>query len=195
MEQKRSVRLVLQTSDLSYNGETTNGFSDEWGTDFTWFNINLRMLLGDMYNQYDYFNMCLVSISLARCNALDPDTASIDDYENKNVMIKMSGIPFINQTYNQPTRNNGTSAIIAVLNIPSTAITTNQFYNNTANVFTFNKDQDLCNINISLYRVVDNTKPALDTDTYNPQFVFIFTIIGIDRPDNSDRISYLMKIN
>ena len=195
MEQKRSVRLVLRTWDLEYNGRTTYGFCDEFGTDFTWYNINLRMLLGDLYDQYDFFNMSLISVSLSRCNALDPATADDNDYENRNVQIKMSGLPFMNQTYSQTTRNNIGFATIGVLNIPTTAITTNQFYNNTSNVITFRKDQDLCTINISFYRVYDDEKPDLNADTENPNFVFIFTIIGIDKADNPDRINHLMKIN
>ena len=59
MEQKRSARLVLKTSDLTANSTTNNGSCDQYRTSFTWFNINLRMLLGDMYNQYDYFNITL----------------------------------------------------------------------------------------------------------------------------------------
>ena len=106
----------------------------------------------------------------------------------------MNGLPFINQTYNQPTGNNGTTAIVAVYQIPITAIANTQPYNNTStNVLTFNKNQDLCNINISLLRVINEAKPTLTIA--NPQFVFIFTIIGVDRSDNPDKISYLMKIN
>jgi hypothetical protein len=192
MEQKRSVRLVLKTCDLDI--DPRYGAEDEFGTDFTWY-INLRFLLGDMYNQYDFFNMSLISVSLSRCNALNPATATDDDYENKNVQIKMSGLPFMNQTYDQPSKNNCQFATIGVLNIPTTAILTNQFYNNGANVITFRKDQDLCNLNIALYRVSDDAKPILDADTANPEFVFIFTIIGIDKADNPDRINHLMKIN
>jgi hypothetical protein len=57
MEQKRSIRLVLKTSDLTANSTTTIGQCDQFRTSFTWFNINLRNLLGDLYNQYDYFNL------------------------------------------------------------------------------------------------------------------------------------------
>ena len=190
MEQKRSVRLVLRTSDLDIDGN-----QDEFGTNFTWTNINLRSLLGDLYNQYDYFNISLVSVSLSRCNALDAATATDDDYENRNVLIKISGLPFINQTYDTLRKNNGTYATVAPLNIPTTAITTNQFYNNSANVITFNKSQDLCNFNIAFFRVLDDTKPSLDADTENPNFVFIFVITGIDQADNQYRKNHLMKIN
>ena len=198
MEQKRSVRLVLKTSNLVYNAVSNVGTCDEFGTDFTWYNINLRLLLGDLYNQYDYFNLSLISISCSLCYAIDTsatNTTLDTDKENKNVMVKMSGLPFINQTYNQPTGNNSGSVVLAGYSIPITATTANQFYNNASNVCTFNKDQDVCNINITFSRILDDTKPVLDADTENPQFVFIFAITGIDKADNPDRPNYLMKIN
>ena len=54
--------------------------------------------------------------------------------------------------------------------------TNTQQFNNVANVMTFNKDQDLCNLNISLFRILDDTKPVLNAANINPQFTFIFTI-------------------
>ena len=59
MELKRSCRLVLKSTDLSLGATTNIGTMDGFRTTFTWSNLNLRMLMGDMYNQYDYFNLCL----------------------------------------------------------------------------------------------------------------------------------------
>jgi len=190
MEQKRSSRLVLKTSDLTVNSTTNNGSCDQYRQNFTWFNINLRALLGDQYDQYDYFNISLVSMSCSAASA-----ASQGNVDDKTVYVKMSGLPFINQTYNQPTRNNITSATLTIFQIPTTAIATTQQYNNsTVNVLTFGKNQELCNLNIFLTRVLDDTRPTSLTIA-NPQFVFIFTIIGVDKSFNPDKISYLMKIN
>ena len=74
-------------------------------------------------------------------------------------------------------------------------MTNTQQFNNVANVMTFNKDQDLCNINISLFRILDDTKPVLNAGNINPQFTFIFTIIGIDQADNQYIKNRLMLIN
>ena len=173
MEEKRSCRLVLKTSDLTTNASTNIGTCDQFRTSFTWNNINLRMLLGSMYDQYDYFNISLISISSSLTQALAAG-ATADD---KMVFVKMSGLPFINQTFQQSTGNNGTFAYISTLSIPLTAITATQFYNNLGNVCTFNTDQDQCNINISFFRVLDDTRPALNAGNINPQFSFIFVII------------------
>ena len=178
MEQKRSARLVLKTSDLTVNSTNTKGQCDQYRQHFTWFNINLRVLLGDLYYQYQYFNILLNSISTSAASASGTQGVA----EDKIVYVKMSGLPFINQTYNQPTGNNVTSAILGVYQIPLTAVSSTQQYNNVSNVATFSKDQDRCNINISLLRLLDDTKPSITIN--NPQFTFIFTIIGIDQADN-----------
>ena len=52
MEQKRSTRLVLKTSDLTANTTTNIGSCDQYRQNFTWFNVNLRALLGYQYDQY-----------------------------------------------------------------------------------------------------------------------------------------------
>ena len=189
MEQKRSTRLVLKTSDLTVNSTTNIGQCDQYRQTFTWFNINLRALLGDLYDQYDYFNISLVSMSCSAASATLQ--GGIDD---KTVYVEISGLPFINQTYSQPSRNNETSATLTIFQIPTTAIPSTQQYNNsTVNVLTFNKNQDLCNINIALLRILDGIKPTTLTIA-NPQFVFIFVITGIDKSYNPDRINYLMRL-
>ena len=189
MEQKRSVRLVLKTSDLTANATTAIGQCDQYRQSFTWFNINLRALLGDQYDQYDYFNLLLISVSSSLVSA-NVNAGSADD---RMVYIKLGGLPFVGQSYNQRTGNVGGLVTIGTLQIPITSITLNQFYNNSSNVCTFNKSQDLCNFSISFFRLSDDTKPAITLP--NPQFSFIFVITGIDKPDNPDRKNYLMKIN
>ena len=190
MEQKRSTRLVLRTSDLTVNSTTSIGQCDQYRQNFTWFNINLRNLLGDLYNQYDYFNISLVSMSSSAAAA--SLQGNIDD---KTDYVEISGLPFVNQTYDQPTQNNHTSATLTIYQIPTSAIAATQQYNNSQiNVLTFGKSQDLCNINIALLRVLDNKKPTTLTIP-NPQFAFIFIITGVDRSDNPYRINHSMKIN
>ena len=190
MEEKRSTRLVLKTSDLTVNSTTAIGQCDQYRQNFTWFNINLRTLLGDQYDQYDYFNISLVSMSCSQASTVGGQ-GTVDD---KTLCVKLSGLPLINQTYNQPTGNNITSTTLTIFQVPSSATAATQQYNNsTVNVLTFGKNQELCNINIVLTRLIDDAKSAI-TLTF-PQFVFIFVITGVDRSDNPDKTSYLMKIN
>ena len=161
---------------------------DGFRTTFTWSNLNLRMLMGDMYNQYDYFNLCLNCVASSQASA----AAGAGVAEDRLVYIKISGLPFMNQTYQQSTGNNGVFSNIGVYQIPMTAITNYLLYTNPANVNTFSKDQDQANITISLLRVVDDTEPLLTISF--PQFAFFFTIVGIDKPDKPDKIDHLMKL-
>ena len=48
--------LVLKTNVLPMNGTTNDfGTSNSINTIFTWTNINLRTLLGDMFEKYYYY--------------------------------------------------------------------------------------------------------------------------------------------
>ena len=74
---------------------TNNGTSNTNKTSTTWNNINLRTLLGDMYDKYDMFNLCLNTVATATA------TSNIyKSFNDSNVIIRVSGIPFINNTYN-----------------------------------------------------------------------------------------------
>jgi hypothetical protein len=83
----------LQNASLVLS--TNNGISNTNKTSTTWNNINLRTLLGDMYDKYDLFNLCL--------NTVATGTALSNIYKNPadcNVIIRINGLPFINNTYN-----------------------------------------------------------------------------------------------
>jgi hypothetical protein len=108
------------------------------------------------------------------------------------IYIKMSGLPFINQSFQPSAGSNGVHTYINVYQIPMTAITWFQLYCDPSNVQTFGKYQDLCNITISLTHVIDDVKPNL-TAAF-PQFAFIFTIIGVNRSSNPDKVNYSMKL-
>ena len=60
---RRGATLVLKTSDLTYNQTTSIGSASQYRTDMTWFNVNMRVLMGDLYDKYDTFNLCLKDIT------------------------------------------------------------------------------------------------------------------------------------
>ena len=86
--------LVLNT----VNG-ATNNVTD---TSFTWYNINLRTLLGDMYDKYDMFNLSLDTVTSAPSFSI-VYKSPIDSLVN----LRISGLPFINNTYNVGANSNG----------------------------------------------------------------------------------------
>ena len=152
----RNASLVLKTSDITQKSDYVYGYSyssavgsmNAKGSSITWNNINLRTLLGDMYDKFDMFNICLNTISTSQANLIDTNA------DSKNINVKISGLPFINQTYNVKNGSNGSSTTIATFNfVPSTA-TTQYYYSN--NIATFGKNSDICNITIEYWRILDD---------------------------------------
>jgi len=188
---ERNASLVLKTSDFTtdplfatlnpYN--TSRGSCNRQLSSLTWNNINLRTLLGDMYNDYDIFNLCLNTIS----TSLAP--AQIDaNNEFKAVSIKISGLPFINQTYNVKNGCNGNSTIISTFNFIDSQAITQSYYSN--NIATFGKSQEQCSITIEYYKIIDDNL-ASPLNAY-PNAVFVFDIFGIPKDKSNPNGSRLI---
>jgi hypothetical protein len=181
MSNLQIASLVLRSSDLTLGTTNQYGSCDSMRLTQTWNNINLRTLLGDMYDKYDLFNICLNTITTAGAGRntlyLGGNVA-----DNLNVIIKLSGLPFINQTYSvKQGCNTNICPISSFLFVNSTTgndITSTQlFFSN--NCYTFGKSQQSCNLTIQYGRVLDDTLPI--TSNPYPNMVFIFDIIGVSK--------------
>ena len=193
MSNVECASLCLKTSVLNAGGGTNSaGISNSAFSNFTWTNIDLRTVLGDMYYKYDLFNLCLTTAS----TDFNPTAPANGTYlngalDNALVTIYISGLPWKNQTYNQPTNHNGIQVPIATFNFP-TAIGTysSQNYNNPKFV-TFAKSQDTCNINIQYRRIYDDLE-AISPTVGLPQVIFLFSIYGIPKDQGNDNGSRII---
>ena len=86
----QTASLVLKTHDLTYGSTTSTGTADTLGTTFTWNNINLRVLLGDLYDQSDRFNLNLNTVATGK----SPSYSGGED-ERANY-ITITGLPWVN---------------------------------------------------------------------------------------------------
>ena len=161
--------LVLKTNVLTTDG-TTNAYGSGNSTlsSFTWTNINLRTLLGDMFDKYDRYLLLLQNISHSLSVTM---TTFVDD---RALLINMSGLSFVNSTYNQKLQSNSGSLIVCPFIFASAGVQ-NQTYNNFA-ISIFIKQNDIVNISINYTRIKDDVAP---TTTY-PHMTFIFNIVGIE---------------
>jgi hypothetical protein len=184
MSNLQMASLVLRSSDLTLNASTQYGTCDQFRLTQTWNNINLRILLGDMYDKYDLFNICLNTITTA--SAVANTGASNDD---RNVILKLSGLPFINQTYSVKQGCNTAICPISSFLFVSNASTTQLFYSN--NCYTFGKSQQSCNLTVQYGRVLDDALPT--TGNAYPSVVLIFDIVGVSK-DNLTNSSTQEKI-
>ena len=166
-----TASLVLKSSDLTFGSSTAIGTANANGTQLTWNNINLRVLLGELYEKYDRFNLCLNTI--ATSNA---DVIGSGDANNRCTYITISGLPWTNNTYNQKSNTNINETVIATCVFVSGVQTTNYYYGN--NTATFGKNQDVCSITITLKKILDDALPT--TANPFPKIMFIFDIEGVD---------------
>ena len=164
--------LVLKTNVLPMDG-TTNayGTSNAMNTSFTWTNINLRTLLGDMFDKYDRFLLLLQNISNASPSATPG--AAVDD---RAILINMSGLSFINSNYVQKFQLNTGSVIICPYLMSGTNAQS-QLYNNFA-VAPFIKQNDIVNITINYTRIEDDVAVASSTTVYGHVcFILILLVL------------------
>ncbi len=160
-----SANLVLRTVDGVIN--------DSRQTSITWA-IDLRTLLGDMYDRYDKFNLILDGVSIL--STVNTFGATQNDLM---LNINISGLPFINQTYDVRRNINTYRAILA----PIKFVKDNSLsYDYSGEYFlTFGKSQDICNLRIDLNRI-DNGD-IFGTSAL-PHCNYYFHIIGIPNSDN-----------
>jgi hypothetical protein len=132
------------------------------------------MLLGDMYNKYDRFNLCLNTIASGISNNFFGSQA------DAQVLVRVSGLPWVNNSYNiraNGSNNTGTTVIASFLFVNNSQ-QTNQFYG--SNMAVFGKNSDIASITIDYIRVSDLAAPAVADGTAFPHVAFIFDIFGID---------------
>jgi len=160
--------LVLKTNVLTTNGTMNDyGVGNSTLTSFTWTNINLRTLLGDMFNKYDRYLLLLQNISHA-------NSGTMTTADDRSILINMSGLSFVNSSYIQKLQSNSGALIVCPFIFVASAVQS-QLYNNFA-VSTFIKQNDIVNISINYTRIKDDASP---TTTY-PHMCFIFNIVGIE---------------
>jgi hypothetical protein len=179
MSNLRTASLVLKTGSLP-----ASSINDDKSS-MTWHNVNLRTLLGDMYDDYDVFNLCLTSIS----STLPPDpiTPSVD--ENLQLCVEMSGLPFINQTYNPVTGHNENKKSIGCFTFSGTTDVLREFYFD--HITTFGKNSDICDITIDYVRISDGLPPF--TNNPFPDVILTFIIYGIEKNKKNENATR-MKI-
>jgi hypothetical protein len=176
MFNRECASLILRTNDLTAGATNAVGSADTSLTNFTWNNINLRTLLGAMYDKYDKF--CLVPVYIQSANGSSNFGSLPDD---KVCSININGLPFINNNYNFPTLTNQSSAVFNVVRFITNSTTSTPY--TYGNILTFTKNQELVNINIFYQRINKNAAGnySIQTAFAFPHCIFTFNIYGIPK--------------
>ena len=188
METRENAGLVLRTIDIqmfgggAYNASLLNidneiGTIQSNGQYLVFKNINMRQVLGTLYDKYDMFNVCL------RTYLSSPNTGSA--INNVACSIWLSGLNWVNQTYSVRTKTFNTEACIGGCNFISSA-TNGQVTHHPGNTAMFRKGPpDVVNLVIELKNSfgtlqagADDRLEKITADIGHQQYIFDF--YGVD---------------
>jgi hypothetical protein len=178
-----TATLVLRSADLTPNTTNAIGTADVYLLRMTWNNINLRTLLGSMYEKYDRF--CLVPTQMQSVVAGASIGSTADD---RNCLVFISGLPFTNNTYNVSTLTNQNYAFLNFLRF----VQGNPVVSSTTpNSLLFTKNQELVNLTIFYQRINKNAGGNYDvvTTTAYPNMLFSFNVYGVTKEDRVDDLN------
>jgi hypothetical protein len=179
-----SVNLILKSTDIStlttvdtyFNKKlvTNTGSVSNSRLSFVFKNIDMKVLLGDLFEKYEQFNISLTYVSGAATGA-EPEALP----NKRSLQVKLSGLPFVS-SYNQKTSINNNVVVCSCIIIPPSANTIWESKNNIAQTFTFTKT-NICDINIDLHAIHDDSTPTITTNNQMIGHVlFSFQIQGVE---------------
>jgi hypothetical protein len=192
----QQINLTLKTTDISLTDINENYYGLTVTTLYgqiynnrsgiTFFNIDLKKVLGDLYEKYERFN---ISLNYIAGSSTGLTTETINN--NKIFNIKMTGLQFTS-TYNHKTGINNNIASMGILSVPLT--TSTYFINfNDANKYTFLK-QNYVNLDIKLMCIDTDSVYTSVQDSMLGHLIFSFNIEGVDEYHNNDITSHRLKI-
>jgi len=182
----RSVKLVLRSFDLPAAGTTTfAGYTTNNKTICTWTNINLVDMMGDMYDDYNQFNVVLTTISSSTSDLMG---ATANDRTN---LVYMSGLNWANQGYNSATKQTTQNTCVGSFKfVPDTGLVFS-CCNIIENTSTFNKGNNTSHLTISLARGADGNVPAANgTTPIDWNISYVFSIFGVEDSKVPKRLKY-----
>lgn len=171
---KASFALKLNDISLSdtfadYPVTNNVGTINDTRTIITWYSVNLEDILGDMYNQYDFFNLRLKYIQY---NGQAGFATTVNDRTNS---LQMSGLNFANSNYDTARG----------CNVGTTIIGTHIFGVNNPAVVTFDdayiitiRKQKSADITIT-YLNINNVAPSTPVGTQFPRSSFYFDLTPV----------------
>jgi len=206
MEQEIAT-LVLNTLDISTDIAAATyidvTIDNQFGTitnnrcNLTWKNINLRNLLGTIYDRYETFNLYLYQIAQSAAFSPAPlGAAAPSSNPHLLVDVRLKGLPFLNNTYNNVSKNSTDTVFLTsyILNnaAPFGIGTLTPMFNPT--IFTFSKSSDNVNITIDMRVTNHQNYPIMIANQAFGTFSFMFKIKGIPTKTNSYNNASRMNI-
>ena len=172
------VNFTLKTSDIStsdvvgdYPLSNSIGSINQYRTSITWNAVNIKNILGSLYDQHELFNLEIRSVG----SPIPPTLFGITD-NDRMLTIKMAGLDWVFNTYDTIYGHQTSEAIIGNRRFNSQTAPNNIIINQRL-ITTFRKCIT-ANITINLYNIFD-IPPEMNAGTIFPQQIFVFKITPV----------------
>ena len=161
----------ISLSDTFADYPVTNnvGTINSTRTIMTWYSINFEDILGDLYKDYDLFNLRVRYISYTVQAVYG---ATIND---RSIVFNMDGLNLYNSSYDVSKRCNVSSTIIASATIFQTASVNLSFDDS---FITTIRKQKIADLTISLLNA-NSVPPVMNANTQFPRISFYFDLTPI----------------
>lgn len=153
-----SATLVLRSVNANVN---VGGFNN----DVSFNNINIKTLLGSMWQKYRKFKLIMTAFGSG-------PQAGISDV-NRFVNVYVDGLRWVHSSYDTSVSANRTRALVGTSEFATTGRTIN--YVNESG-FMFDNQQTTATLRLTLTRITDDTLQA----TQYSNWVCVFSIYGIE---------------
>ena len=183
IENTVNAQFILKTCDTSNpNVCTSNRVYINAGnpsvdnrTNFTWFNIDMRRILGDLWYKYEYFDLALEVL------VIDVITTTFTTPDRFNNLF-ISGLQWSNCNYNPLTRTNKAEVQLHYNAWKNISATVGQVITpHLNNRYSFKRGGEQVDININI------KSPTLTVNVF-PNMAFIFKIYPLKRFEDSSCI-------
>jgi hypothetical protein len=192
MDNFESAQLILYSSLLQRGVTNSYGTASGNGSEMLFTNINMRVVMGNLYDSYTLYNISLSSTVIPLSGTLSGNTDS-----DRKLIVYMSGLGWYNNTYNFANRCNGSAAAVGLIsfsgstlgaaNITASQVADTSYTTTVAScqasypiTATFGKNEDIVNIGLTYKRAIYTSGSNMpnSTNAY-PAVAFIFNIVGV----------------
>lgn len=168
--QNEQVNFTLSTLILTTGSTTSFGTCNANRTIFTFTNINMRNILGTLFDKYEKFNLIVNNVGLSA--AALPSVAA-----NRKMWWEIEGLQFINSLKVTTGYTQG-NAFTSVFNYQTSSRGDCQFNDAPMSVTTFRKPESE-NVNLSFYVWTSSNGGELLTTGPIGQQTFTFIVVGV----------------
>jgi hypothetical protein len=159
---------VLETAKLVLrSGSSTLPETNNQG--FTWNNIDLRQVLGDMYDRYELFKLTFIQLEISGLTGFTTQDEGL-------LFLNITGLEWENCSYNYATNTQEPTARCAIIFMADGTQTSQPPY--TTMGLTFRKNKPLCNIRLNYTKTTNGI--ALSNKSLPVQQGFHFVITPIE---------------